>query len=420
MAHMEKHLLSKALTKEDYTYLNNLAQQYKFSFQQMRFLIETAVDLSLWQMGPLSDYIDENVKPNLSGKPKIKAIIEDLNAKILAIKSEPTKYDDFKAPINKESKSVTLELSNNDKLLGSCPCPSSGEKNRCCNLLTLDAVKQCAYGCSYCSIQSFYNNDKVIFTKDLAKRLDSLELPAGSWHIGTGQASDSLMWANKYGLLDALVDFANKHKEVVIELKTKSGRTDYLEEITFAPNIIATWSLNGPTIVEKEEHGTSSVYKRIEAAAKASEKGIPIGFHFHPMVYYENWEQEYKTIVDRIVELFEPSQLIMLSMGTLTFSKESLKQLRLSGQKSRILQMPLVEAAGKYSYPLELKEKLFKTLYNYFPLKWRQDENLFFYLCMELPQLWKPVFGYEYESNAQFEIAMKNSYLNSLKRNFGL
>lgn len=67
MAHMEKHLLSKALTKEDYTYLNNLAQQYKFSFQQMRFLIETAVDLSLWQMGPLSDYIDENVKPNLSG-----------------------------------------------------------------------------------------------------------------------------------------------------------------------------------------------------------------------------------------------------------------------------------------------------------------------------------------------------------------
>lgn len=43
-------------------------------------------------------------------------------------------------------------------------CPVASEKTRCCNLLTLDAVESCGFDCSYCSIQSFYNQNTIHLT----------------------------------------------------------------------------------------------------------------------------------------------------------------------------------------------------------------------------------------------------------------
>ena len=35
-------------------------------------------------------------------------------------------------------------------------------------------------------------------------------------------------------------------------------------------------------------------------------------------------------------------------------------------------------------------------------------------MCMEDATLWKEVFGFEYESNEEFEKAMKNAYLTKI------
>ena len=42
--------------------------------------------------------------------------------------------------------------------------------------------------------------------------------------------------------------------------------------------------------------------------------------------------------------------------------------------------------------------------------------NPFFYLCFGDPKLWKPVMGYEYASNAEFEEAMRRHYLQTVRR----
>jgi spore photoproduct lyase len=76
--------------------------------------------------------------------------------------------------------------------------------------------------------------------------------------------------------------------------------------------------------------------------------------------------------------------------------------------------MEFFEIAGKYSYSDQLKITLFKRLFNAFPQSWREGQHPFFYLCMEKPQLWEPVFGYSYNSNKDFEDAMKKSYFLSL------
>ena len=57
--------------------------------------------------------------------------------------------------------------------------------------------------------------------------------------------------------------------------------------------------------------------------------------------------------------------------------------------------------------------ELFRHAYGELP-GWH--EEVFFYLCMEDARLWMPVFGFDYQSNEQFEMAMEASYLNKIRQ----
>ena len=115
-----------------------------------------------------------------------------------------------------------------------------------------------------------------------------------------------------------------------------------------------------------------------------------------------------------ITNSFSPDELCQISFGTLTFTKAVLQHLRTHRTPSRVLCMPLVEAAGKYSYTLDIKREMFSAVYSYFPENFKED--VFFYLCMEDPSLWLPCLGREYSCDKEFELDMKKHYLAAVKR----
>jgi spore photoproduct lyase len=400
-----EHPLFSALPSEDQAYLSGLFARKRFSYQEQRQIIENACDVRMWSKGSISEWIDEGKPDRLLYSDHLKRMKEE--------RSMPTPYHDFIPDERMPDKYKSLFVSS-DTLMGRCPCPVEGEKTRCCNLKTLDVVQQCAFGCSYCSIQSFYNSHEIRVVENLDQRLSSLQLEEGTWHIGTGQSSDSLLWGNEYGTLDALAAFARKHPNLIIELKTKSKRTDYLD-LDLPANMVPTWSLNAETIIAKEEHLTANLDQRLDAAQRARDRGLLIGFHLHPMVFFDGWEDEYGSLIEKLVSRFQPEELMMFSLGTLTFTKAVLRELRSSQRKTRILDIDLTLTAGKYSYPLETKQKLFGFAYNHFPDSWKQGKP-FFYLCMEDPSLWEPTFGYSYPNDRSFEESMRQSYLLSLQR----
>ncbi len=288
----------------------------------------------------------------------------------------------------------------------------ASEGTRCCNLWTLDAVNSCGFDCSYCSIQSFYKQDKIGFDKNFAKNLKNLKLdPNKTYHIGTGQSSDSLMWGNKNGILDALCEFAKDNPNVILEFKTKSKNISYLLENDLPKNIIATWSLNTKTIIENEEHLTASLDARLASAKALSDKGVLVGFHFHPMVVYENYLQEYQGLFKRLTDTFSPDDVALVSFGTLTYIKPVINKLRKRSFSSKILQMPFYDINGKFSYSYEQKKELFKNAYDSLR-PWH--DKVYFYMCMEDKRLWKDVFGYEYQSNEEMEEDMKRAYFEKV------
>ncbi len=390
--------------------IETLFSKIHFTQMQQMEIINEEADLTQWDeesfVGKIKieDYIDR--KDGRGGDEYIKEL---RNYMSLLRKSE-TDYSSFFPKVTKAPKTKTV--ANNDKIvLSRCPCPVDGEKTRCCRLRTLDAVMQCGFGCSYCSVQAFYSENEIRIVQDLEKKLEDINIDEGVWHIGTGQASDSLLLGDDYNTLSSLSSFAERHPGIIIELKSKAFRADIFKR-KWPKNMVFTWSLNAETIIEKEEHYTSPLEKRIECAMRARDNGNKVGFHIHPVFYFKGWREEYKKVVSAITSNFSPDDILMISMGTLTFTKAVLKRLRERGKRSRVLEMELEKTAGKYSYPLDKKEEMFSTIYSYFPLEYKKD--IFFYLCMEDPSLWSKVFGREYKSDSDFEKDMKKNYYRKL------
>lgn len=395
------------LTSDNQQFIKNIALQYQFSFQELKQMIDFAIDFTMWHEEDLSQLFKEEYASR-------KHAFNDIRKHWQKLKDEPNSYVKFSKELYKDDvRKFSFTSFEGDKTaLGSCPVASPN--TRCCNLLTLDAVQSCGFDCSYCSIQSFYNQDKIGFDVNFKENLQNLELdPNETYHIGTGQSSDSLMWGNKEGILDALFAFARKWPNVILEFKTKSSNIKYFLENDVPSNILCTWSLNTPTIIENEEHLAASLEQRISAARKVADKGVLVGFHFHPIVHYENYLEEYEAVYKKLLNTFDAKEVALISFGTLTFIKPVIQKIRSRSFKSKILQMPMVDANGKASYPLDIKREMFKSAYDAFK-PWHSE--VYFYLCMEDQSLWKDVFGYEYISNNQMEDMMKMSYMMKIQK----
>jgi len=401
------------LPADQRAFLRRQSFSYRFSQQELREVSEIGIDLNQWGEPSIIEAWPSAPPADLPSKRRRSSVVGALRRHADRLRTTPKTYGVPVDLIASKKHRVRSRANGRDRLvLGSCPVAS--ERTRCCNLLTLDAVENCGFGCSYCSIQSFYHDDEIHFDDRFAEKLNTLQLdPDRIYHIGTGQSSDSLMWGNRFGVLDVLMDFARRHPNVILELKTKSKNVAYFLKNEVPRNVICTWSLNSERVIENEEHRTACLQDRIEAARQVADRGIVVGFHIHPMVYYADWEADYEDLLARVENRFDPSEVALVSLGTLTFTRSVVRQIRNSGFRTRILQMPLSKSDGKLSYPDELKLQMFSRAYASLT-SWHT--RVFFYLCMESQRLWWPVFGFAYLSNHELEEAMKTSYLKKIRR----
>jgi len=394
-----------SLTLQNKDYLAALSSKYNYSYQELRQLMIISADFSMWKEKSISECISE-IEQSLGPKADKRAVLIDVKREWNSLKSAKIKYEYNGDQIKSRPKprKVTLSDSKNE-VFGMCPVAS--EKTVCCNLMTIDAVQGCSLGCSYCSIQTFYTDGKISVDKNLAEKLAKIPLdPNKKYHIGSGQSSDSLAIGNREGVLDAQLNFARNNPNIILEFKTKSNNIDYLLRSNVPDNVFVSWSLNPQLFIDNEEHGTASFDERVSSARALSDKGILVGFHFHPIVYYEGYESDYATIIQKVVSLFDPLEVAMVSMGTLTFIKPAIKKLRSTGLSSKVLQIPMADAVGKSSYTKEIKKEIFGHVLNQFS-SWH--DSVFFYLCMEERSNWESVFGQSYIDNSEFEDALFSS-----------
>lgn len=393
--------LFKKLRVKQQEFVRAVALAHRLTFQEFRQIVEIVRDLDMWGENGLADWWrNHSDVAGLTGPQVKKHLLQDLRDHVAHLKRLPKVYPEAGLPKPKGREKYEVVSEQSDKTVHGM-CPVASESTVCCNLRTIDAVENCAFGCSYCTIQTFYA-DRFVFDADFAQKLKSIELaPDRFYHFGTGQSSDSLVWGNKNGNLDALCRFAADHPNVLLEFKTKSDNIKYFLETDVPPNIVCSWSLNTRTIVQNEEHFTASLEQRMTAARRVADRGIKVSFHFHPMVYYQGWNSDYPEIAARLLAQFDPEEVLFISFGSVTMIRPAIKQIREAGLPTKILQMEMVpDPHGKLTYPDDIKIRMFSEMHQAFRA-WHGQ--VFFYLCMEKAAIWQRTFGFVYSNNDDFE-----------------
>ncbi|MDQ1245291.1 MAG: hypothetical protein QG565_1632, partial [Campylobacterota bacterium] len=191
-----KNTIFHKLPMHEQVFIRGKSIEFGFTFSQIRQIIDIARDLEMWGEKTIIDIFPSHTQKKVLFARLIKAYEE--------LKNRPNSYKNFKLKNIPTEQKFSFKTEEKDGLgLGLCPVAS--EKTRCCNLLTLDAVQSCGFDCSYCSIQSFYNQNTITFDSSFAQKLKNLNLDKNkTYHIGTGQSSDSLLWGNREGVMDAL------------------------------------------------------------------------------------------------------------------------------------------------------------------------------------------------------------------------
>ena len=271
-------------------------------------------------------------------------------------------------------------------------CPGTPSYN-CCNYYVLNLGIGCFFNCTYCYLHYYMNSPYLLYVniEDLlleVKRLAQAKFPQ-TVRLGSGEFIDSLGFDELVPVHPFLIESFANLPNIVFEVKTKSNYVQQLLNLKHKGKTVVSWSVNPPAVIQQEEQMTASLEQRLKAAQLCQEAGYKVGFHFDPLIYYPNWQKDYKKVVALIFQLLKPETVAWISLGALRFKPELKEVMQEKFPHSKIVYGELVPGLdGKLRYFRPLRQKMFATLVSYIR-SYSQDVPV--YLCMENRQLAKAV-----------------------------
>lgn len=245
----------------------------------------------------------------------------------------------------------------------------------------------CIYECEYCYLQGYFHTpDLVMFLNHqemIMAMKKTLEDHEGKVWFHAGEFSDSLALSHITGELEHYFNFFADHPRAFLELRTKSANIRELLSHSPLENIITSFSLSPKDQIKNIDHKTPSLEHRLKAISQLADKGFPIGIHFDPIIFNNNFENEYGDLINDLLSRFKnTNQLQYFSLGVVRFTEDVYHQMKKNYPTSVIHKEEFIKSFdNKVRYPkpirLNIMEKIKSLL-----LKAGISESKI-YLCME-------------------------------------
>jgi len=176
---------------------------------------------------------------------------------------------------------------------------------------------ECPHDCSYCYLQLtfritpyvrvYLNLEKLWL--ELARFSAQIKQPV---LLNSGELADPLALDPVTNLVNETLQVMSKHDNLALLLLTKSCNTDQLKPIGTGQAIVST-SLTTPWNAMNFEHGTAHPYDRIDALARAQEKGFRARCRIDPILCAsKTWEQDYEELFNH---LFRQTRVEVITLG---------------------------------------------------------------------------------------------------------
>ncbi|MFW6254445.1 MAG: radical SAM protein [Chitinivibrionales bacterium] len=272
------------------------------------------------------------------------------------------------------------------------PCPGTTRGYLCCGYQILTPVTGCGMYCTYCVLQAYFNHRHQLHYTNIDDMETEIRRKMADHHrvvrFGTGEFADSLYLEPTLGISGKVASILEPYPNVLVEFKTKSTFVHSLSSVEKKHKVVIGFSINTPRMIEALEAGTSPLHKRLEAARWCVEQGFWVAFHFDPMVWYPQWETDYRAVVNSIFDTVEDaSRIAWWSIGAFR-SMPELKTLL----KKRSLHLPLFSGElvlgedHKYRYVRPVRVAFYDVIRQEVEKRYPQTT---LYLCMESPEVWE-------------------------------
>lgn len=258
--------------------------------------------------------------------------------------------------IQKKSPKLILALKNENNIYkGAKVCESFANDN----FYYTSSILNCIYNCEYCYLQGVYPSANIVIFVNIEKVFEEVEKilkKFESLYLCISYDTDLLAINSICDFSSKWLNFLYKHKNLKIELRTKSANIKKILSQKVNNNFIFAFTLSPEEIVDKYEKNTASLKKRLKAIRDLQDKGWTIRICIDPIIYTENFENFYSNMVDEIFSIIDKDKVLDVSIGVFRISKEYLKKMRKQNENSQILYYPFECEDGVYSYSIKKRE----------------------------------------------------------------
>jgi spore photoproduct lyase len=323
------------------------------------------------------------VEKSISQHPQTKKILNKLNNKnVQIIDSYQDYFEKVKKPYLQKRNNLNLFLAKKKgKLVKETPNAYglSGEKH-----FYFIHAYNCIYECDYCYLQGYFNSPDIIMfvnhddiIKEMQKITDKSE--DGLW-FHAGEFSDSLALSHISQEMDQYLEFLRNNKKAKLEIRTKSVNTKALT--TPLDNLYISFSLSPEWAIKEHDLKTPPLTTRLKAINKLYEKGFKIGIHLDPIIYEENFKDNYANFLKELNQHIPINRIEYISIGVVRFTSDVWREVKNNYPQSSIHQQELIKGENgliRYNKPMRnwIMNTVKEEVLNY------KIEPKKVYLCME-------------------------------------
>lgn len=239
-------------------------------------------------------------------------------------------------------------------------------------------VMNCIYDCEYCYLQGMYPSANIVIfvnMEDLLERLTAL-LQKHSVYLCVSYDTDLLALEPLLGFVGKWIAFADKHRNLKVEIRTKCANFRAIEHLCPPDNVILAWTLSPEYIIHSFEHHTPSLSLRLDAIRAAIAKNWKIRLCFDPIIAVKNFQSIYLDFIDHIFTVVSAEKILDISLGVFRISGDYLKNMRKHRPDSAIIQYPYCTENNVCYYGREESLSILNCLKEHVK-KYVPDEQIF-------------------------------------------
>ncbi len=243
----------------------------------------------------------------------------------------------------------------------------------------------CVYDCRYCFLQGMYRSaNYVLFTnysdfKDAI--INTLEKhPDQQCWFYSGYDCDSLAFDPVTGFVDEFIPFFRQHPQAHLELRSKSPYTRSLLKHQPLKNAVIAYSFTPEAISQALEHGVPALNSRLKAIKKLQQHGWKIGLRFDPLIYSENFRDQYRKLFQQLFRTINPDILHSVSLGSFRLPRQFFSIMTRLYPDDTFLAGPFTASKEKNNDMIGYQQQLESTMIKYCSTELQQyiPESIFF------------------------------------------